>query len=148
MVLPCGPVVGPGRVALVAEIAQVLPLPVADDGRAPQPLVLREADAFAAGPGILLAQSNELGGMRRMQSRSVNIRRSFDQTRIAAKLEPHHDTGGDYNYVHYSENWEDAIDPGQCDVLSDSPAFQSMKFRVFCPEVLKSAQHNAWKWPI
>ena len=101
MIFPCGPVVGLGRVALVAEIAQVLPLRVADDGRVPQPLVLREADAFAAGPGILLAQSNELGGMRRMQSRSVNIRRSFDQTLIAAELEPHHDTGGDYNYVHY-----------------------------------------------
>jgi hypothetical protein len=56
VVLSRGPVVSFGGVTLVAEIAQVLPLPVKDDGRTPQPLVLREPDAFVAGPGIPLAR--------------------------------------------------------------------------------------------
>jgi len=47
-----GLVVGFGGVALIAEIAQMSSLTMADDGHPPQSLIFGEPDAFVAGAGI------------------------------------------------------------------------------------------------
>ena len=81
MVFHCSPVVGFGRLNLVAEIAQVFSLAAADDGRPPQPPFLVQPDAFAAVaaagpacvPGVLSDGSRAQIGLAVVKAVAVNM---------------------------------------------------------------------------